>query len=191
VGFFPGLALNPVRDALAGLEGTIGTPLVPHALSGRAAAALSGLPAPSAPGLAALPATLTTITGVTSKINLTAVGLAFLGAFLGVLVLYILGKRRRHVEWLDTYTSGEDPAEWGMTPEQYHYAYHFYEPFEKLVNPLLDRFSMERLFAAVSRGFRRLAGSVARAFNGEGAGVGLALLALVAILAVGVAVWRF
>ncbi len=165
VGTFPGLALLPIRDALAGLQEVIG-----------------------AGGVGSqIPVTLGTIMGVSSRINLTTVSFVFLGSFIGVLVLYLLGKRRSRVEWLDTYTAGEDPAEWNMTPEQYHYAYRFYEPFEKMINPLLERLSLERAYESLARSFRRLSGSVARALSGGGAGVAVALLALAVILIVGVA----
>lgn len=164
VGTFPGLVLLPIRDALAGMSGTIGNDAVGTAV----------------------PVTLRAITGVSARVDLTTVSIVFLGSFLGVLVMYLLGKRRSRVEWLDTYTAGEDPAEWGMTPEQYHYAYRFYEPFEKMVDPLLDRLSLERVYESLARSFRRLAGSTARVLNREGAGVALALAALAAILIVGV-----
>jgi hypothetical protein len=133
-----------------------------------------------------VPVTLGAITGVSSRINLTTVSIVFMGSFIGVLVLYVLGKRRSRVEWLDTYTAGEDPAEWDMTPEQYHYAYRFYEPFEKMINPLLERLSLEKVYESLARSFRRLSGSVARGLSAEGAGVAVALLALAVILIVGV-----
>jgi hypothetical protein len=165
VGTFPGIALVPVRDALQSVAGQIG---------GVGAAA-------------DVPVTLSAIVGTTSSINLTVVSAIFLASFVLVLALYLVGKRRAHVEPLDTYTAGEDPADWNMTPEQYHYAYHFYEPFEKLTGPMLDRLSMETVFERVRRGLARFAGVAARWMDGSGAGVALGLATLLVILIVGVA----
>ena len=166
VGTFPGIALVPVQAALQGVAGQIG-----------------------AVGTAAdVPVTLSAIVGTTSSINLTVVSVIFLSSFVLVLILYVVGKRRAHVEPLDTYTAGEDPADWNMSPEQYHYAYHFYEPFEKLTGPMLDHLSMETVFERIRRGVARFAGVAGRWLDGSGAGVALSLVALLVILMVGVAV---
>jgi NADH-quinone oxidoreductase subunit M len=137
------------------------------------------------PGAAgALNLDLSSITGVTARVNLTHVSLVFMGSFLGVLALYFAGKSRAAVAPLDTYTAGETPEDWNMTPEQYHYAYHFYEPFEKMTGPFLDGFSFERWFGHLSRNLARLSGSAGRWL--AAGGLMLAVSALAGLLLWGV-----
>jgi len=158
VGTWPGIFLVPINQALASFTGT------------------------------ALPSDMSAITGVTANINLTMVSAVFLGAFLLVLLFYVLGKPRTHVEPLDTYTSGEDPADWNMTPEQYHYAYRFYEPFEKMINPTLERFSLERGFGHIIYNTGRFCRSAGRWMSSRTPGVLVTVTALVVILWIGISV---
>jgi NADH-quinone oxidoreductase subunit M len=166
VGTFPGLTLLPLGRAVTESSAYFGF---------------------TAPG--ALPLTLNGITGTTSSVNLTVVSAVFMAGFIIVLILYLIGKSRRHVEALDTYTAGESPEDWKMTPEQYHYAYHFYEPFEKMMNPLLNRFSFERGFNSLRRLVERFSAGVGRWTDGGGAGLMLGLLSVIIILIAGVVLW--
>ncbi len=166
VGTFPGLTLLPLGRALT------------------ESSAYFGLASSEV-----LPATLNGITGTTASVNLTVVSAVFMAGFIIVLVLYLIGKSRRHVEALDTYTAGESPEEWNMTPEQYHYAYHFYEPFEKMTNPLLNRFSFERWLESLRRLVERFSAGVGRWIDAPGAGLVLGLLSVIIILIAGVFVW--
>ena len=159
VGAFPGIFLIPINQAII------------------------------ASGGASVDVSLSAIVGVTSEVNLTVVTAAFMGAFLIVMILYIIGKRRRLVEPLDTYTAGETPEDWNMTPEQYHYAYNFYEPFEKMTGPLLDRFSFERWFETIREQISRIGLSIGRGLSVNKPGTMLITAAIVVILLAGIVIW--
>ena len=134
--------------------------------------------------------TMTTIQGFTGFVNLLAVSLVFIGAFLFTLLLYAAGKSRKKVEALDNYMAGESPEDWNLTPEQYQHAYRFYEPWEKMFNPLLEsRVSSLRWFDVLSYNFRKLSRSVRLFSSGSQLGVVLPLILLVAVIALGVWVW--
>jgi hypothetical protein len=132
---------------------------------------------------------LSTIAGITSQVNLTAVAAVFMGSFLIILILYFIGKKRRLVEFMDNYTAGEAPEDWDMIPEQYHYAYHFYEPFEKMFNPILDTFSFERWFANISHNISRLSGSMGRLLSSHQSGAMFLTSAVIIILLSGLILW--
>lgn len=132
---------------------------------------------------------ISSIVGITSQVNLTAVAAVFMGSFLIILILYFIGKKRKLVEFMDNYMAGESPEDWDMIPEQYHYAYHFYEPFEKMFNPILDTFSFERWFANISRNISRLSGSMARLLSSHQSGAMLLTSAVVIILLSGLILW--
>jgi hypothetical protein len=53
-------------------------------------------------------------------------------SFAAAFVLYLIGKARRKVAPLDTYTAGQNPADFGVTTEMLHFAYKFYAPFSKM-----------------------------------------------------------
>jgi NADH-quinone oxidoreductase subunit M len=159
IGVFPGVFLLPINEAIVSSGG------------------------------AAVEVTLSSIIGVTSEVNLTMVAAAFMGAFIIVMVLYMLGKRRSLVEPLDTYTAGETPEDWNMVPEQYHYAYNFYEPFEKMTGPLLERFSAERWFETAREQISRLSASIGRGLSVMKPGTMLITAGIVVILLLGIVLW--
>jgi NADH-quinone oxidoreductase subunit M len=76
--------------------------------------------------------TYTTMYSMLSSIDAPVVFLVFAGSFAFAFILYLIGKPRRHVELLDNYTAGQDPKEFGLTREMYHFALKFYEPFEHM-----------------------------------------------------------
>ncbi len=159
IGVFPGIFLLPINQAIV--------------TSGGGAVEVS----------------LSSIIGVTSSVNLTVVAAAFIGAFIIVMILYIIGKRRHLVGPLDTYTAGETPEDWNMTPEQYHYAYNFYEPFEKMTAPLLNRISFERWFDTVRDNISRLGENIGRGLSASKPGTMLITVGFVIILLVGIVLW--
>lgn len=158
VGAYPGIFLIPIREAAASFTG--GT----------------------------ISADLTSISGITSNVNLLAVSATFIASFLLVLFLYIIGKKRSHVEPLDSYMSGEYPEDWDMIPEQYHYAFRFYEPFEKMMNPSLEMFSFENWFENIIYNIKRFSVSLGRWFYREQPGTFIIITALTLIILTGV-VW--
>lgn len=130
------------------------------------------------------------ITGTTSTVNMTLVAVVFIGAFFLTVVLYLLGKKRTLVAPMDTYTAGETPEDWGMTPEQYHYAYRFYEPFEKMTNPMLETLSFEKWFAGFTFNLGRLSAGFGRWLSRPGTGTLVIAAAVLIILFTGVIVWQ-
>jgi len=159
VGAFPGIVLGPINEAVAAAGGQ------------------------------AVETDLYSIMGVTSQVNLTVVAAVFVGSFLIVLALYLIGKGRTHVEPLDTYTAGETPEDWDMTAEQYHYAYNFYEPFEKIFHPILERVSCEKWFDNIAHNARRVSTSVAAWITRPGSGAMLVTGGVLIILFLGIVVW--
>jgi hypothetical protein len=156
-GFFPGLVLMPVNGVVAEL------------------------------GLQPLTADLFTIQGVTTSINVTLIGILFMGAVFIVGALYLVGKRRELVGFLDTYTAGEDPKEWGLTEERYHYGLSFYEPFEVVTRPFLRGVSLDDLFQKIGLETGKLSSTVKRWFNTPQLGTLVLVTAVVVIILV---VWR-
>ncbi|MEO0288873.1 MAG: proton-conducting transporter membrane subunit [candidate division WOR-3 bacterium] len=76
--------------------------------------------------------TYTTMFSTLSSVDSLKVFLTFAGSFAFAFILYLLGKPRKHVQPLDNYTAGQDPKEFGLTRELYHFALKFYEPFEHM-----------------------------------------------------------
>jgi len=155
VGLFPGLVLTPVNNALADL------------------------------GLIKITQDLGTIKGATATLNITSIGLIFMGAFVIVFIMYLIGKKRKLVEPLDSYTAGETPEDWDLTPEKYHYAMGFYEPFEVMFNKVLDFFSMDKLFRKIALETSKLGNVIRRWFNSPQLGMVLLLFVFVLILLLG------
>lgn len=156
VGLFPGLILQPINKVLASLN------------------------------IATIGGDMSSIVGRTTTINSTYIGLVFIGAFALVMVLYIIGKKRKLIkDPLDRYTSGETPKDWGMKPEQYHYGMHFYEPFEKMTKKLLNGFSMDKFFMGFALEFKRLSSAIQRWFNSPQLGLMILVVLMVAILVIG------
>jgi NADH-quinone oxidoreductase subunit M len=137
VGFIPGLVLEPIKEAVS-----------------------------SSLNFSGIESTMFSITGSTSAINFTIAGGVFMGAFIIVLILFLIGKKRQVIkDPLDRYTSAEIPEEWGLTPEKYHFGLNFYDYFEKMVNPILNATSFDRLFKRIAYEIERLSGSIGRWFK--------------------------
>ncbi len=79
-------------------------------------------------GMQAVRSNWTIVMGATANIDFALLFGAFIFAAVLVFLMFALGGRRRHVPMMDNYTAGENPAEWGVTPERYQYAYAFYQP---------------------------------------------------------------
>ncbi len=156
VGFFPGLFLNPINEALSEL------------------------------GYEGLNSDMSFIQGTTSYINATIVGSVFVGGFILAMIFFLLGKRRRVIkDRLDRYTSAEIPEEWGLTPEKYHFGMNFYDYFDEMSSPMLDKISFDRLFKRIAYEFERLSGSIQRWFKSPHFSTIAVIGLLVALLLVG------
>ncbi len=115
---------------------------------------------------------LSSINGYTSSINFTVAGFVFMGTFALVLIFWLLGnKRKRITDPLDRYTSAEIPAEWGLTPERYHFGTKFYDYFEDMINPVLDKTSMDSLFKKIAYEIGRLGELIKFSFLRSGWGI--------------------
>jgi NADH-quinone oxidoreductase subunit M len=156
-GFFPGLVLLPVNGVVTEL------------------------------GMQPLTTNLFMVQGVTTSINVTLIGILFMGAVFIVGALYLAGKRRELVGFLDTYTAGEDPKEWGLTEERYHYGLNFYEPFEVVTGPFLRGVSLDVLFQKIGLETGKISATVKRWFNTPQLGTLVVVITIVVIILVA---WR-
>ncbi|RKZ07456.1 NADH-quinone oxidoreductase subunit M [bacterium] len=102
IGMFPGYVLRPIGEIVAKM------------------------------GLVPMKVTNTTMFAFLSNVDALAVFNMFALSFLVAFVFYLIGKPRHHVEPLDNYTAGQNPKDFGMTTEMYHFAFKFYEPFQNL-----------------------------------------------------------
>lgn len=156
VGFFPGIFLTPINGALEEM------------------------------GYEALNSDMSFIQGTTSQINATVVGSVFLGGFVIVAIFFLIGKKRRVIKnRLDRYTSAEIPEEWGLTPEKYHFGMNFYDYFDKMTSPILNKISFDRLFKRIAYEFERISGSVRRWYKNPNFGSIALIGLLVALLILG------
>lgn len=133
VGFAPGLILKPVNWVLAS-----------H-------------------GLDAVRSNWTIVIGATAAIDFATLFGVFGFAAALVFLFFVLGGRRTKVPMMDNYTAGEDPADWGVTPERYQYAYAFYQPIRVLFSRI-PLGATEALFSRVARALVRTGGLVADGF---------------------------
>jgi NADH-quinone oxidoreductase subunit M len=156
-GFFPGLVLFPVNTAVAEM------------------------------GFDPISMNLFMVEGATTTINATLIGVLFMGGVFIVGILYIIGKKRELVKPLDTYTAGEEPEEWGLTEEKYHYGMHFYEPFEVSTAPFLRSTSLDRLFQKIGVEVEKLSGAVKRWYNTPQLGTVVLFVVVVVVIFV---LWR-
>ncbi len=152
VGMFPGIVLTPINNSLVDF------------------------------GMEKISQDLVSIKGVTTYVNFLFIGIMFMAGFFLSLFLYYIGKRRRHVEPLDNYTAGEDPEEWGMTVEDYHYAQKFYEPVEVEIEPFLEKLSCDNLFKKIAYEVERLGGNLKRWFNSPQLGTVVILVVILLVL---------
>ncbi len=137
VGFAPGLILHPVNVIL----GTL--------------------------GLTAVRSNWTIVVGATAAIDFAMLFGVFGFAVVLVFVFFALGGRRTKVPMMDNYTAGEDPADWGLTPERYQYAYAFYQPIRGLFR-YIPLGLCEDLFRKGSIFVRRIGALVHEGFAHDG-----------------------
>ncbi|MBN2444368.1 MAG: hypothetical protein JXJ04_23600 [Spirochaetales bacterium] len=136
-----------------------------------------------------IPINLYSITGATSWINGFAIGAIFVGCFILTIMMYISGKSRKKVEGLDNYMAGETPEEWDMTPEKYHYVYRFYEPWEKMFNPVLESYAASgKWFEYIYFRFKRISVGLKRLFETSQLGLFVGLSIFVIIIIIGIVV---
>ena len=113
-------------------------------------------------GLTPMKVTNTTMFAFLSNVNGLKVSSVFGLSFLFAFILYLIGKSRHHVEPLDNYTAGQNPKDFGMTTEMYHFAYKFYEPFANLFKEI--RIGVRYFYDAVVRDINLIGKSTASMF---------------------------
>lgn len=135
IGVLPGIVMKPVNGILSGM------------------------------GYAVDPSTWSTLHTelLLSDLNVTHIFYVFMGGLVISLLFYFFSGKSHRVAQEDNYTGGEYPADWGTTPERFNFSYGFYQPFEEMFRPVMDRISLDRWMSAfgkildrVSNGFRVL-----------------------------------
>jgi NADH-quinone oxidoreductase subunit M len=156
VGLLPGIVLNPINRALTEM------------------------------GKETIASDMFGIVGNTSTMNLTVAGLAFMGAFGIVMVLFLVGRKRQVIkESLDRYTSAEIPEEWDLTPEKYHFGYNFYDYFTDWIIPVLNALSFDRLFKRIAWEIERFSAVLRRFFSHPLAGTMFVIVSIITLFCVG------
>ena len=156
VGFLPGIVLQPVNEVITSL------------------------------GYSPLEVSMFGAKGVTANVNFSVAGLAFMGAFFIVMILFLLGKKRNVIkDPLDRYTSAEIPEQWDLTPEKYHFGLNFYDYFEDMVDPTLHKTSMDRFFQRVGYEITRFGGVVSRWIKNPTTAIILSVSTLMIIFIIG------
>lgn len=104
-----------------------------------------------------------------SEVNVTHIFLIFVVAVIVSGFLYLVSARQHKIPQEDNYTAGEDPLEWGTTPDRFNFSYGFYEPFKEIFNPALARISLDRWICSFGRNVERLSDSLRGLYlNGQG-----------------------
>ncbi len=137
-------------------------------------------------GLTPMTVENTLMVGKLSSINTAAVYLTFAGSFIFAFAFYLIGKKRHHVEPLDNYTAGQDPEEYGLTPELYHFALKFYEPVKNIFRPMEEKLNIKNYYRALVRNANSFGATLSEMFKLSGAGSSMIfVLGLVVIILAG------
>lgn len=118
----------------------------------------------SSMGLMPVRVTFTDMYSILSRVDALAVFLVFAASFGVAFILYLIGNKRKHVEPLDNYTAGQDPKEFGLTREMYHFAYDFYEPFRVMFKPF-ERINTSAFYDRMERAFNEMGRSFAALYR--------------------------
>lgn len=136
-------------------------------------------------GMHAVRSNWTIIMGATANIDFALLFGTFAFAAVLVFLFFVLGGRQRKVTMMDNYTAGENPADWGVTPERYQYAYAFYQP----IRSLFAKFPLgatERFFAMLSRTAMRAGSLFADGFASPAFSSWSLLVGVILLIAFGV-----
>ncbi|KYH35287.1 hydrogenase-4 component B [Clostridium tepidiprofundi DSM 19306] len=105
-----------------------------------------------------------------SDVNITVLFGIFVAGFVVSAILYIISGKQTKVAQEDNYTAGEEPLDWGTTPDRFNFSYGFYQPFKEIFNPLLDKISFDRWMSAFGRNVERVSCALSSLYTkGEGA----------------------
>ncbi|MBU1220861.1 NADH-quinone oxidoreductase subunit M [Myxococcota bacterium] len=121
-------------------------------------------------GFAPIKTTLNSMTGSTASINGTVIAAVFGLAVLIVFIMFLLGARQHKVAMMDNYTCGEDPEDWKVGPERYHYGYDFYQPIKPLF-AWMPLGAVEKLYETLRRSIERF-GNLVSSISADGSRLG-------------------
>lgn len=79
-----------------------------------------------------------------SNLNVTYIFYIFAAGVIVSGILYVISGKAKSIPQEDNYTAGEDPEEWGTTPDRFNFSYGFYQPFKEIFNPVLNKISLTR-----------------------------------------------
>jgi NADH-quinone oxidoreductase subunit M len=136
IGTYPGLVLKPINVILSNL------------------------------GFHTLNVTTDTIVGKFSSMNGRIISNVFIASFIIGFIIYLMGKKRHHVEPLDNYTAGQNPKDFGLTPELYHFAKDFYKPFRDKLAFFEKHMSVYGLYQGFVNGLNSFGATMANMFKG-------------------------
>lgn len=90
-----------------------------------------------------------------SNLNVTYIFYIFMAGVIVSGILYLTSKAKT-IPQEDNYTAGEDPEEWGTTPDRFNFSYGFYQPFKEMFNPILNKISLTRWLGYFGDNIERL-----------------------------------
>lgn len=101
---------------------------------------------------------LTTMTSTlkNSNLNVTYIFYIFLAGVVVSVILYLISGKAKSIPQEDNYTAGEDPAQWGTTPDRFNFSYGFYQPFKEMFIPIFDKVSFTRWLGYFDDNVKRL-----------------------------------
>ncbi|MFA9396753.1 MAG: proton-conducting transporter membrane subunit [Clostridiaceae bacterium] len=79
-----------------------------------------------------------------SDLNVTYIFYIFVAGVVVAGLLYIFSAKQETIPQEDNYTAGEDPKDWGTTPDRFNFSYGFYQPFKEIFIPILNKVSFTR-----------------------------------------------
>jgi len=104
-----------------------------------------------------------------SEVNVTHIFYIFVVAAVVSGFLYFFSAKQHKTVQEDNYTAGEDPMEWGTTPDRFNYSYGFYAAFKEIFNTALDKISLDRWICSFGRNVERLSDALRRMYlNAQG-----------------------
>ena len=156
LGVFPGLLLKPMQPLMLSL----------------------GLPEHY------FPTNLHEIIGSVGSLNpLLGLVIFIVGAVLAAVIFFVSAKHKT-VPMMDNYTAGEDPKDWGTTPERYQFDYGFYQPIEEVFMPLM-KISVDGFWQKFGLYTKLLGQKFLRIFNDDNNWGYIAIMGIIVITLLG------
>lgn len=100
-----------------------------------------------------------------SNLNVTYIFYIFVVGVIVSGLLYIFSGKQTTIPQEDNYTAGEDPLEWGTTPDRFNFSYGFYQPFKEIFIPILNNISFTRWMGYFGDNIERISKSVRKLYR--------------------------